>query len=81
MISTERRVAAIVALAAIAETIRDLTAASPLGGVPSGELYTHLMDKLDIQSYTALISSLKAAGLVEERAHLLVWIGPAKGGR
>ena len=64
------------AIRAIGETIRDLSAASPLGGVPSGELYAHLMPTLTIEQYTAVIGLLKGAQLVEERAHLLVWIGP-----
>ena len=63
-------------LLAVAECIRDFTAASPLGGVPSGELYSHLMDKMDLQAYTAVIDALKRARLVEERAHLLMWVGP-----
>jgi hypothetical protein len=34
------------------------------------------MGKMDIHGYNAVIASLKAAGLVEEKYHLLTWVGP-----
>lgn len=55
---------------AIAEAIRNLRE------VPSGELYAHVCGKLDLAQYEVIIRTLKGAGLVEERAHLLRWIGP-----
>lgn len=55
---------------AVAETIREL------GEVPSGHLYARLMDRLSLASYDAIITSLKNAKLVEEKSHVLRWVGP-----
>ena len=55
---------------AIAEAIRTL------GSVPSGELYARVMNVMSLQSYQQVIASLVAAGVVEESAHMLRWIGP-----
>lgn len=72
------RTAALQMAMAVAETIRDLSKVSLLGGVPSGELYAALMGRLNIQQYEAIISALKGAGLVDEKNnHLLTWTGPA----
>ncbi len=60
---------------ALAETIRDLSALSPLKGVPSGELYARVMGHLDIHQYEAVIAALKQCRLIEERNHLLIWKG------
>jgi hypothetical protein len=63
--------AALMVLAAVAETIREL------GSVPSGHLYAQLMGRMDFQGYTKLIDTLKGAGLVSEnRQNELTWIGP-----
>ena len=65
---------------AVAETIRDLSAVSPLGGVPLGELWVRvdgmLGGKMPIASWEALVDSLIGAKLIENRGHLLVWVGP-----
>jgi hypothetical protein len=61
---------AIQLLAVIAETIREL------GAVPSGHLYANVMSYMSLDIYNLIISTLKKAGLVEEKAHLLTWIGP-----
>lgn len=47
--------------------------------VPSGELYARLMGHMNLATYNRIIGTLKGAGLVEEKAHELIWIGPAKG--
>jgi hypothetical protein len=57
---------------AVAEAIREL------GSVPSGHLYAQLMDKMSLETYTAVIQVLKNTKLVEEKNHLLTWIGPVK---
>jgi hypothetical protein len=64
--------AAFGAVKAIAEAIREL------GEVPSGHLYGLLMDRLTIGQFEQTIGILKRSGLVQEKAHLLTWIGPAK---
>ena len=46
------------------------------GEVPSGEIYARLMDRMDIHTYDAMISKIKRTGLVEEKNHLLIWVGP-----
>lgn len=58
------------------ETIIDATQHSPLGGIPSGELYACLMDLLSLDQYTKMIQSFKDKKVVIERNHLLVWVGP-----
>ena len=45
--------------------------ASILGGIPSGHLYAQLMDRVDIDTWLAITSHLKDAGLVTESHHLL----------
>lgn len=70
------RNAAIGMAAALGDAIRSLTESSPLRGVPSGELYARVMGRMDIRTYGALIGALKRAGLIEERSHLLTWVGP-----
>jgi hypothetical protein len=67
----EQAKAAFAALAAIAETIRELRE------VPSGVLYAHLMGKMSLETYQSFIGRLINAGLVEEdQSHLLRWVGP-----
>jgi hypothetical protein len=63
--------AGVLATLAVAEAIREL------GSVPSGHLYARLMGQLSVESYGAIIRTLKGAGLVEEKSHLLTWVGPA----
>jgi hypothetical protein len=62
--------AALAVTLAVAEAIREA------GEIPSGTLYSMLISKVDLQGYEAMIRNLKNAGLVEEKAHLLKWIGP-----
>lgn len=75
MTAISRHSAALQVATVLGEAIRDLTAASPLGGVPSGELYARVMSYLTLEQYQAAIDVLKRAGLVAERNHLLAWIG------
>lgn len=58
----------------VAEAIRDL------GRVPSGHLYARLMAHMNLATYEKIIGILKRGGLVEEKNHELIWIGPAKEG-
>ena len=68
--SEEKKVSAALAVTmAVAETIR------ALGQVPNGHLYVQLMDKLDFETYTAIIQTIKSAGLIDEKNHLLIWKG------
>lgn len=57
-------------LVAILEVIR------VKGEMPSGELYSLLMDKVDIHTYETMLSRITGSGLVEQKSHLLRWIGP-----
>jgi len=68
---TKEQIAGVVkALAALAETIRELKE------VPSGVLYSHVMGALSHEAYASAIRTLKNAGLVEERNNVLRWVGP-----
>lgn len=63
--------AALNAIHAIAETIRELDE------VPSGELYARLMGKIELHDYEQIIATLKRTGLVTETpAGLLRWNHP-----
>ena len=60
---------------AVAEALR------ALGSVPSGHFYARLiamplLSQMTADQYQQMIGSLKGAGLVEERAHELFWVGP-----
>lgn len=44
--------------------------------MPSGHLYARLMSHMSLETYDSIIGTLKRAGLVEERNHLLRWLAP-----
>lgn len=48
--------------------------------IPSGHLYTAVMDQLPLDRYEFYIGILKGAGVVKEEYNLLTWIGPKVGG-
>lgn len=55
---------------AVADAIKEA------GQIPSGHLYTAVMNWVDLCGYEKIISILKRAGLVEETpGHLLKWKG------
>jgi hypothetical protein len=57
---------------AVAEAIKSL------GQVPSGHLYTRVMEHMSLGVYQSIIELLKKVGMVtEDRSHMLTW----KGGR
>ena len=70
----KRRQAALNAVLAVAEAIRELKE------TPSGPLYAALMAKLSYEDYEATIQILVNAKLVRRgHDHMLTWIGPAAG--
>lgn len=55
----------------IAEAVRSL------GEVPSGELYAVAMSAgLSLETYNKVLGILERAKLVENKGHLLRWVGP-----
>lgn len=66
----QQRDAVLLAVEAVASAIQ------ALGTVPSGELYARVMNHLTLQQYEGIVRALKAAKLVDEKNHLLRWIGP-----
>jgi hypothetical protein len=64
--------AALEIMMAVADAIRDL------GRVPSGHLYARLMGHMSLETYNVIIERLKGAGMIEEKNHELIWIGPKK---
>jgi hypothetical protein len=56
-------------VSALAEAIRDL------GQVPAGHLYASVMGTFNLDQYNQAIGVLIKAKLVEDRHHLLLWIG------
>lgn len=78
-VTTEQKMAALELVAELGRTIRDLSEVSPLGGVPSGELYARVMGMgVSVESYNKMIALLKASGMVTEWGHLLKWAGPPR---
>jgi hypothetical protein len=53
------------------ELIEHHTKTSPVGGLPSGELYTKLMGKMSIENYQAIIDALVRTGKITNKNHLL----------
>jgi hypothetical protein len=66
---TTQATAAVRIVSALAEAIRDL------GQVPSGRLYASVMGVMNLSEYQQAIGVLIKAGLIENRHHLLIWIG------
>jgi len=56
----------------IAQAAAELIKESP-HGIPSGHLYTLLMDKLDLPAYLSMIALLKELGIVQESNYLLTY--------
>jgi hypothetical protein len=57
-------------LRAVADTIKELKQ------VPSGILYSQMMEHMELSTYDKIIGILKGAKLIREENHMLVWIGP-----
>lgn len=58
-------------VAAVAEAIREAE------HIPSGVLYSMLMEKVDIHGYEKILSILSNAKLIKVAStHELIWIGP-----
>lgn len=63
--------AAVRVVGTLAEAIR------AAGEIPSGHLYALTLGSFsDVGAYERAIGMLKRAGLVEERGHVLRWVGP-----
>lgn len=62
--------AAVQTVVVVAEAIRELRE------VPSGHLYARVMGRMSMGTYETTIRLLKGAGLVEEKSHVLRWVGP-----
>lgn len=74
-ITPEQRAAAINAIQAIAEAIKDSTN-TPLGGIPAGHLYSMCMGHMNLVTFENIINGLIQADLVRRGPnHLLTWIG------
>lgn len=73
-VTNEQRIAALELYKAVAESIREVSFASPLGGVPSGEVYATLSGLMGLMTYESMIGSMIDAGLIEQRNNLLIWI-------
>jgi hypothetical protein len=44
--------------------------------IPSGHLYAMLCGAIDLPAYRKVLGILQRAGVVEEKGHLVRWIGP-----
>ena len=67
---TQETAAVVQIVAVVAEAIREL------GEVPSGHLYARLMGHLSLEEYQAIVGALKQTKLIEEKHHVLRWVGP-----
>lgn len=69
-------------ITAVAETIRQA------GSIPSGHIYAHIMDKINLEDWHKIVALLERTGLIrQDRSFLLHWVGgrtapaPKKRGR
>lgn len=46
-----------------------------LGSVPSGVLYSRLMDKMSLTEYRLILDILSKGGMIVEKNHLITWKG------
>lgn len=69
-VTKEQVIAAVNAVRALAETIREV------GSVPSGVLYAQVMEYFSFDSYSWAIDLIKKTGLVTESNNVLTWVGP-----
>ena len=61
---------------ALTKIIAEVIADCGPEGAPSGILYAAVMEfGISFATYNSIIGMLKAAGLVTEDAHVLVWVG------
>lgn len=72
MAMTAQEKAALATVLAVADAIRDLKE------VASGKLYVHLMGRLSLDEYKAIIRLLVKHGVVKEENHIITYIGPPK---
>lgn len=63
--------ARVIVLLALDEAIKDLCGASPLKGVPSGELYAHMSGFVTLGTYQGLINELEETGRITSKNHLI----------
>ena len=70
MVTAEQKKAGLAILLAVSETVREAKR------VPSGTVYAALIGRVTFEGYQALIRTLKGAGLIEEKANELIWVGP-----
>ena len=75
-VTRDQVVAAIEIILEVGKLIREISQSSPLGGVPSGELYARLCGHFSLETYNKIIGNLKKAGVVKESNFLLTWVGP-----
>jgi len=68
--TAEQVKAATMVVVTVGQAIREL------GSVPNGHLYARLMGHLSLDSYNAVIETLKKAGVVKEENNVLTYIGP-----
>lgn len=59
------------AILAIATTLEEAIKASGPNGIPSGHLYSHVMNHLSLDEYNVFIGVLKEAGKITESHFLL----------
>jgi hypothetical protein len=61
---------ALTALFAVSETLREV------GEIPSGVLYSQLMNVTSFEGYERMLGILKGAGLIAVENNVIRWIGP-----
>lgn len=64
--------AAINAVRAIADLIKEVKQ------VPSGVIYSQVMQHMDLATYNGIIAVLKSSGLVTEQNFMLTWVEPLR---
>lgn len=64
------------ALLALTQAVAEAVRAAGPQGIPSGHVYAAVMGSVGLDAYQSLVKLLKGARLIEERNHLLTWVGP-----
>lgn len=67
-------------LEVLESVVEEATQRSPLGGIPSGELYVLVQGVFPgytLEVHNSMVAMMLTRGAVESRQHLLVWKGLA----
>lgn len=68
--------AAVKATVELCKAYTDIIKAAGMMGYPNGHLYTHVMDKVSLETHNRAVDLLKEMGVVKEINHCLFYVEP-----